>query len=129
MTYTLPLNTLKSTGDYIDIDCLLVVNGTTGDNPVFSVSGFPTFQHAANESYKQTLKGRIVRTGPTTYYCSFTSEIYKTSVPSTLLEASHQFSTGTINWSTSYPLTLIFDLGTGDHVSTWKHFIVTKFKI
>ena len=128
LTYNMPLNTLKSTGDYIDIDCLLTVQGTTGDNPVFNVSGFPLFSHTTNEPYKQTLKGRIVRTGATSFYCAFTSEIYELTTGA-FIEALHQNSTGTIDWSIAQPLTLIFDLGMGDHVSTWKHFIVTKFKI
>jgi hypothetical protein len=92
------------------------------------VSGFPLFSHTANETYKQTLKGRIVRTGATSFYCAFTSEIYELST-GVFIEALHQNSTGTIDWSIAQPLTLIFDLGMGDHVSTWKHFIVTKFKI
>jgi hypothetical protein len=125
--YTLPGGTLTNNGEYIEISATVTITGTSGNIPVVGVRGFSVFGHTIDQSFDQTIKGKIVRLSATTFFASIESFIYDTSgkfITSYIAE-----STGTFVWANNKNIEISISTGIGDHVTELNHYLVSKFKI
>jgi hypothetical protein len=128
-TFNIGANTLSSNGSYLEVEYSVNVSGVSGDIPTIETIldglSISSFTSSADHSYTQVVKSKIIRVSPTTYFSQSYSEFY--SAGNVFIESKLSTASGTVDWTTSLPLEINFDLGTGNHTSEVLHFLVTKF--